>query len=45
MNTYSGYNQINMHPPDEDKMAFITNQGIYYYKVVSFRLKNARVTF
>jgi len=24
MDAYSGYNQIRMHPPDEDKTAFIT---------------------
>ena len=45
MGTYSGYNQIKMHPPDKDKTAYITNRGIYYYKIMSFVLKNAGTTF
>jgi len=45
MDAYSGYNQINMHPEDEDKTMFITDQGIYCYKVMPFRLKNAGATF
>ena len=31
MDAYSGYNQICMHPGDEEKASFITNQGTYYY--------------
>ena len=34
-----------MHPPDEDKTTFITDRGIYYYKMMPFRLKNARAAF
>ena len=34
MDTYSGYNQIKMHPPDKDKIAFTTGWGIYCYKVM-----------
>ena len=45
MDTYSGYNQIKMHTPDEDKTAFITGRGIYYYKVFPFGLKNIEATF
>jgi len=45
MNAYFGYNQIKMHPPDEDKIVFITCQGIYYYKMIPFGLKNAGATF
>jgi len=44
MDTYSGYNQIKMHSPDEDKTAFTTGREIYCYKVVPFRLKNAEAT-
>jgi len=29
MYAYSDYNQIKMHPSDEDKIAFTTSQGIY----------------
>ena len=45
MDAYSGYNQIKVHPPDEDKIAFSTGRGIYCYKVMPFRLKNAKATF
>ena len=45
MDAYSEYNQIKMHPPDEDKKTFITNRGIYFYELMSFRLKNARAIF
>lgn len=34
-----------MHAPDEDKTSFITNRGLYCYKVRSFKLKNARATY
>ena len=45
MDAYSSYNQIKMHPPDEDKTAFTTGRRICCYKVMPFRLKNARATF
>ena len=45
MDTYSGYNQIKMHPSDENKTSFTTDRGIYCYKVIPFRLKNAGATF
>ena len=41
MDAYSGYNQICMCPEDEDKMAFKTDLGLYWYKVMLFDLKNA----
>lgn len=44
MDAYFGYNQL-MSPTDEEKMAFITNQGLYCYQVMPFRLKNARATY
>ena len=40
MGTYSKYNQIRMHPVDEEKMAFITENVNYCYKVMPFGLKN-----
>jgi hypothetical protein len=45
MDTFSGYNQIRMHPADQEKTAFITDQGIYCYQVMPFGLKNAGATF
>nr|KYP58883.1 Retrovirus-related Pol polyprotein from transposon opus [Cajanus cajan] len=45
MDAYSGYNQIRMHPADEDKTAFIADQATYYYRVMPFSLKNARATY
>ncbi|RDX61810.1 Retrovirus-related Pol polyprotein, partial [Mucuna pruriens] len=45
MNAYSGYNQIKMHPEDEEKTAFITDGGAFCYKVMSFGLKNVGATY
>ncbi|XP_059441833.1 uncharacterized protein LOC132174156 [Corylus avellana] len=41
MDAFSGYNQIYMHPEDREKTAFITDRGLYGYKVMPFGLKNA----
>ncbi|RYR19470.1 hypothetical protein Ahy_B03g064246 [Arachis hypogaea] len=45
MDAYSGYNQILMHRPDEEKTAFITPDGTYCYTVMPFGLKNAGATY
>ncbi|XP_038690528.1 uncharacterized protein LOC119989207 [Tripterygium wilfordii] len=45
MDAFSGYNQILMHPRDQEKTAFITDRGIYCYKVMPFGLKNAGATY
>ena len=45
MDAYSGYNQILMHPNDQEKTAFITNRGLFCYKVMPFGLKNAGATY
>ncbi|KAK1587938.1 hypothetical protein Q3G72_018410 [Acer saccharum] len=45
MDAYSGYNQIKMHKPDEEKTAFTTDQGLYCYTVMPFGLKNAGATY
>jgi len=45
MDAYSGYNQIKMHPTDEDKTDFTTGRAIYCNKVMPFGLKNIGATF
>jgi len=42
---FSGYNQIKMALEDMEKMAFITLWGTFYYKVMSFGLKNVGETY
>nr|XP_009803679.1 PREDICTED: uncharacterized protein LOC104249014 [Nicotiana sylvestris] len=39
LDVYSGYNQILMEEEDQEKTTFITHQGTYCYKVMSFGLK------
>ncbi|KAM2179414.1 hypothetical protein ACFX1R_034391 [Malus domestica] len=41
MDAYSGYHQILMKPPNQKHTAFITDRGLYCYKVRPFGLKNA----
>ncbi|KAG7542873.1 Retrotransposon gag domain [Arabidopsis thaliana x Arabidopsis arenosa] len=45
MDAFSGYNQIMMNPEDQEKTSFITDRGIYCYKVMPFGLKNAGATY
>jgi hypothetical protein len=45
LDCYSGYHQIALHPDDEYKTTFMTPHGIYYYKVMTFGLKNAGATY
>ena len=45
LDSFSGYHQIPMHPPDVEKMAFITLHGLYCYDVMLFDLKNAGATY
>ena len=45
MDAFSGYNQIRMCPEDEEKTAFITESGLYCYKVMPFGLRNAGATY
>ena len=45
MDAYLGYNQIPMHVPNQEHTSFITERGLYYYKVMSFGLKNTRATY
>ena len=45
MDAFLGYNQIMMHPSNQNKTSFITGQGLYCYKVMPFGLKNAGATY
>ena len=45
LDAFSGYHQIPMHPPDVEKISFITPHGLYCYNVMPFSLKNAGATY
>ena len=45
MDAFSEYNQIRMDETDQEKTSFVTSQGLFCYKVISFGLKNARATY
>ena len=45
IDAFSGYNQIRMDEADQEKTSFITSQGLFCYKVMHFRLKNAGATY
>ena len=36
MDAFSDYNQIQMAVEDQEKTAFVTSQGLYYYRVMPF---------
>ncbi|XP_059439799.1 uncharacterized protein LOC132172333 [Corylus avellana] len=45
MDAFSGYNQICMYEPDQEKTSFVTDRGTYCYEVMPFGLKNAGATY
>ena len=45
MDAFSGYNQIRMDEADQKNTSFVTNQGLFCYKVMPFGLKNAGATY
>jgi hypothetical protein len=45
LDCYSGYNHIALREEDQSKTSFITPFGAYYYKTMSFGLKNAGATY
>ena len=45
MDAFSRCNQIRMDDADQEKTSFVTSQGLFYYKVMPFSLKNAGATY
>ncbi|GKC97702.1 reverse transcriptase domain-containing protein, partial [Tanacetum coccineum] len=45
LHAYKGYHQIQMAKDDEEKIAFITSQGIFCYTKMPFGLRNAGATY
>jgi hypothetical protein len=45
IDAFSGYKRIRMNPADQEKTAFITDQGLHCYRVMPFGLKNAGAMF
>ena len=45
MDAFSRYNQIKTDEEDQEKTSFITSQGLFCYKVMSFGLKNAEASY
>ena len=45
MDAFLGYNQILMKEEDQEKTAFVTSQGLYFYKVMPFGLKNVGTNY
>lgn len=42
---FSRYNQIKMYLDNEKNTSFLIPQGVFYYIVMPFSLKNARATY
>ena len=45
MDAFSGYNQINMDPDDQENTSFFTGQGTYCYRGMPSGLKNVGTTY
>ena len=45
IDAFFSYNQIMMDEQDQEKIAFIASQGLYYHKVMPFGLKTASATY
>ena len=45
MDAFSCYNYIKLNKVDQEKISFIISQGLFYYKVMPFELKNKEATY
>ena len=45
MDAFSSYNQIKLKEFDQEKTSLVTSHCLFYYKIMSFRLKNAGATY
>ena len=45
VDAFSRYHQIPVHPPDVEKITFITPHRLYCYNVMPFGLKNAGASY
>jgi hypothetical protein len=45
LNGYSGYHQISIVPKDKYKIAFVTDWGVFIWKVMPFGVKNGPPTY
>ena len=45
MDAFSRYNQIRTDEADQEKTSFVTSQGLFYYEVMPFGLKNTGATY
>lgn len=45
MDIFLGYNQIHVDEVHQEKTSFITDRGLYCYKMMPFGLNNARATY
>ena len=45
LDIFHSYNQIRMHPEDQEKKAFVTEWGVFVAVVMMFRLKTVSATF
>ena len=41
MDAFSSYNQIKLDETDQEKTSFVISQGLFYYRVMPFGLKDA----
>lgn len=45
LHAHKGYHQIQMAKDNEDNTGFVTSEGLFFYKCMSFRLKNTCANF